>query len=163
MIDGYKNRAVTQERAYNAIDKISPSDRIEYERDGFIMPETWTDPYCKICPRQTSRNMSRNLKIEEIINAEYWSNEYDQEGIPITFYLSIDYGLVKMTRFNDMTALFICSHEEHNYDLYKSIIKRGYDARFFDGYIYVDLAKEPENISEIEQKIINLKKILEEN
>lgn len=163
MIDGFKNRAVTQERAYNAIDKLSPSDRIKYERDGFIMPETCTDPYCKICPRRTSRYMSRKLKIEEIINAEYWRTELDQEGIPITFYLSIDYGLVKMTRFNDMTALFSCTHEECNIDLYKSIIKRGYDTRMFGTYIQVDLAKEPENISEIEQKIINLKKLLEEN
>lgn len=141
MIDGFKNREVVQERYKSALNDLTQAERNEYLRDGQITVEN-TDVFVRreVEEKMTGRHESRKNDLEDLLDAEYYSNSCTCDGVPVTHYIHWVYGFVSLTRFSDNTIHVWCSDDKYMKDLWRDLYHK-YETEMLQDVIRVDLNK----------------------
>ena len=140
MIDNYKNREVVCERNKDTINLLSERDKNEYIYDGTITVSSPTFSYDKnITERLTSRVEVDKYNLEKLLKSSYYRSGFDVDGVPITYFLNIEYGLIPTIRFSDNTMHIYCK----DYRFFQYLISYfeiiGKDYEFFTDSIRIKL------------------------
>ena len=144
----YKNREVIYKRCENILDSLPKEARDEYLRDGSITINK-IDFSCdkKIREKLVTSRELKKYNLEELLISDYYRGGITSDGVPITYFLNIYYGLVSTILFSDDTILISCE----NYNFYDYLIshleKTQYLFERFTDFIRINLKKDEHKTS----------------
>lgn len=142
MEDGYKNREVMSRRYESALNILTDAERNEYLRDGHITVQEPVDLWTRreVEERRSTRHETREHDLESILHAEFFACDTASDGVPLTHFLHMDYGLISIIRFSDNTLLIYCYDENTAIEYYKDLYNK-YECEIVSGLIRVFLEK----------------------
>lgn len=145
MIDTYKNRETVYQKFESPLNVFTESERNEYFHSGCITVATNTIPL--ICDKRIEEKSTSCIEVnkydlEKLLVSEYYCSEVASDGVPITYFLNIRYGLISTIRFSDNTIHVYCKDSRFYDYLILNIEKHQYKFDIFEDLVRINLNKD---------------------
>lgn len=141
MVDGYKNREVVFGEF--GTDILSDPERSEYLLNGTITVSS-IEPFYerrRIKERFTSNKKINRFGIEKLLKSKFYRRELAIDGVPITYFLNMEYGLVSVIGFSDNTIHVSCNNPKFYSYLTAHLEELGCKYELFENFIRINLNK----------------------
>ena len=80
--------------------------------------------------------------LEKLLESEYYCSEVASDGVPITYFLNMRYGLISTIRFSDNTIHVYCKDFRFYDYLVLNIEKYQYKFDIFEDIVRINLNKD---------------------
>lgn len=124
---------------------FTEGERNEYFRSGCITVATNISPLScdkRIEERLTSCVEVDKYDLEKLLESEYYCSEVASDGVPITYFLNMRYGLISTIRFSDNTIHVYCKDFRFYDYLVLNIEKHQYKFDIFEDLVRINLNKD---------------------
>ena len=153
MKNDYKNREVIKKQE-SLLGFLTYSERHEYFCEGSITVSN-IDPTCekRIEEKLTSRVEVHKYNLENLLGSEYYRSGIAVDGVPVTYFINMEFGIVSMIRFSDNTILISCEDCGFYSSLIGNLEKSLYKFDVFDSFVRINLNKDEYKASNIYRRI----------
>lgn len=136
----YKNREVIYQERENILDALPKEMKNEYLRDGNITIHEFNFS-CegKIREKFITQKELTKYNLERLLLSDYYRGGLTIDGVPITYFLNIDYGLISTILFSDNTLLVGCENHKFFDYLISHLEKSAYSFERFTNFIRLNL------------------------
>jgi hypothetical protein len=143
MIDTYKNREIVYQKYESPLNTLTEGEKNEYFNSGCItIPDTNPLMYEKrIKEIFTSRKEVGKYDLENLLISEYYYSGIASDGVPVTYFLNMRYGLISTIRFSDNTMHVHCENFMFYNYLVLNLKRCHYKFDIFEDFIRINLNK----------------------